>query len=123
MPLATRTSPTPVLRDAAGVVHPPAGTDARIVCLVPSITELLCDLGLASQLIGRTGFCIHPWDTVRTIPKLGATKDVKLERIRERRAASAPAPAARTSSSDTTTSASSWSCGATRATSGGARTT
>jgi ABC-type Fe3+-hydroxamate transport system substrate-binding protein len=55
----------------------------RIVSLVPSITELICDLGLAPQLVGRTGFCIHPWETVRRIPKVGGTKDVKLERVRE----------------------------------------
>jgi ABC-type Fe3+-hydroxamate transport system substrate-binding protein len=71
------------LVDAAGTVHQPAGDEARIVCLVPSITELICDLGLAQQLVGRTGFCIHPWDVVRTIPKVGGTKDVKLDRIRE----------------------------------------
>jgi ABC-type Fe3+-hydroxamate transport system substrate-binding protein len=57
--------------------------EARIVCLVPSITELLCDLGLSGQLVGRTGFCIHPWETVRTIPKVGGTKDLKFDRIRE----------------------------------------
>src|ERR1700728_3584168 len=56
---------------------------ARIVCLVPSITELICDLGLSDQLVGRTGFCIHPWETVRQIPKVGGTKDLKRERIRE----------------------------------------
>jgi ABC-type Fe3+-hydroxamate transport system substrate-binding protein len=56
---------------------------ARIVCLVPSITELLCDLGLSEQLVGRTGFCIHPWETVKSIPKVGGTKDLKFERIRE----------------------------------------
>ena len=39
--------------------------EPRIVCLVPSITELICDLDLAPQLVGRTGFCIHPWETVR----------------------------------------------------------
>jgi hypothetical protein len=55
----------------------------RIVCLVPSITELLCDLGLAEQVVGRTGFCIHPWETVREIPKVGGTKDVLMDRIRE----------------------------------------
>jgi ABC-type Fe3+-hydroxamate transport system substrate-binding protein len=55
---------------------------ARIVCLVPSITELLCDLGLAEELVGRTGFCIHPWETVRTIPKVGGTKDVDVEKVR-----------------------------------------
>jgi ABC-type Fe3+-hydroxamate transport system substrate-binding protein len=57
--------------------------EPRIVSLVPSITELLCDLGLSGQLVGRTGFCIHPWETVRQVPKVGGTKDVKLERIRE----------------------------------------
>jgi ABC-type Fe3+-hydroxamate transport system substrate-binding protein len=51
--------------------------------LVPSITELLCALGLARQLVGRTGFCIHPREVVRSIPKVGGTKDVKLDRIRE----------------------------------------
>jgi ABC-type Fe3+-hydroxamate transport system substrate-binding protein len=55
----------------------------RIVCLVPSITELLCDLGLSEQLVGRTGFCIHPWETVRKIPKVGGTKDLKFDKIRE----------------------------------------
>jgi ABC-type Fe3+-hydroxamate transport system substrate-binding protein len=54
----------------------------RIVCLVPSITELLCDLGLSEQLVGRTGFCVHPWETVRKIPKVGGTKDLKFDRIR-----------------------------------------
>jgi hypothetical protein len=57
--------------------------EPRIVCLVPSITELLCDLGLSEQLVGRTGFCVHPWETVRTIPKVGGTKDLKFDRIRE----------------------------------------
>lgn len=55
----------------------------RIVSLVPSITELICDLGLERQLVGRTGFCIHPRAVLRRIPKVGGTKDVKLEKIRE----------------------------------------
>ena len=71
------------LVDAVGTEHPVAGSDARIVSLVPSVTELLCDLGLASQLVGRTGFCIHPREVVRSIPKVGGTKDVNVDRIRE----------------------------------------
>ena len=55
----------------------------RIVSLVPSITELLCDLDLSEQVVGRTGFCIHPWETVKTIPKVGGTKDLKFDQIRE----------------------------------------
>jgi len=73
--------PSHALVDAAGTVHERAGRDARIVCLVPSITELLCDLGLAEQLVGRTGFCVHPWETVRRIPKVGGTKDVKVDAL------------------------------------------
>jgi ABC-type Fe3+-hydroxamate transport system substrate-binding protein len=70
----------PFLTDALGRTHAPA-PEARIVCLVPSITELLCDLGLGSQLVGRTGFCIHPEQTVAAIPKVGGTKDVNIEKI------------------------------------------
>jgi ABC-type Fe3+-hydroxamate transport system substrate-binding protein len=54
----------------------------RIVSLVPSLTELVCALGLAGQLVGRTGFCVHPKDVVRSIPKVGGTKTVKLDAIR-----------------------------------------
>jgi ABC-type Fe3+-hydroxamate transport system substrate-binding protein len=68
--------------DILGTQHA-ATPNARIVSLVPSITELLCDLGLAPQLVGRTGFCIHPADTVRAIPKVGGTKDVNIEKIRK----------------------------------------
>ncbi len=71
-----------LLPDALGTVHPRA-RDARIVSLVPSLTELVCDLGLAPNLIGRTGFCIHPSDTVRAIAKVGGTKDVNIEKIRK----------------------------------------
>ena len=68
--------------DALGTAHAPA-PNARIVSLVPSITELLIDLGLSAQLVGRTGFCIHPADVVRTIPKVGGTKDVNIDKIRK----------------------------------------
>jgi ABC-type Fe3+-hydroxamate transport system substrate-binding protein len=54
----------------------------RIVSLVPSLTELVCELGLAGYLVGRTGFCIHPEEVVRAIPKVGGTKSVNLEKIR-----------------------------------------
>lgn len=70
------------LVDAAGTRHVPASRSPRIVSLVPSITELLCDLGLAGVLAGRTGFCIHPRETIRGIPKVGGTKDVDLDKVR-----------------------------------------
>jgi ABC-type Fe3+-hydroxamate transport system substrate-binding protein len=55
----------------------------RIVSLVPSITELLVDLGLSAYLVGRTGFCIHPELIVKNVPKVGGTKDVNLAKIKK----------------------------------------
>jgi len=43
----------------------------------------VCELGLAGELVGRTGFCIHPKDVVRAIAKVGGTKSANLKKIRE----------------------------------------
>jgi ABC-type Fe3+-hydroxamate transport system substrate-binding protein len=32
--------------------------------------------------VGRTGFCIHPKETLRRIPKVGGTKSVNLEKVK-----------------------------------------
>lgn len=69
--------------DAIGRVHARARTDARIVCLVPSVTELLFELGAGDRLVGRTGFCIHPKQQIRTVPKVGGTKTVNVDAIRQ----------------------------------------
>jgi len=55
---------------------------ARIASLVPSLTELVVALGLARCLVARTGFCIHPAQALREVPKVGGTKDVNLARLR-----------------------------------------
>lgn len=68
--------------DASGTCHAPADGAARIVSLVPSLTELLFALGLGPQVVGRTGFCTAPADAVRDLPKVGGTKDVNLDRLR-----------------------------------------
>ncbi len=58
-------------------------TPPRIASLVPSLTELLFALGLGPHVVARTGFCIHPADAVRAVPKVGGTKDVNLGRLME----------------------------------------
>jgi len=68
--------------DAIGRAHALARADARIVSLVPSLTELLFELGVGDRLVGRTGFCIHPKDRIKTVPKVGGTKSVDIEAIR-----------------------------------------
>ncbi len=54
----------------------------RIVSLVPSQTELLADLGLDTEVVGLTRFCIHPdgWKQTKTI--IGGTKNVTIDRVR-----------------------------------------
>jgi ABC-type Fe3+-hydroxamate transport system substrate-binding protein len=54
----------------------------RIASLVPSLTELVVALGLGEHLVARTGFCIHPAQAVRDVPKVGGTKDVNLAKLR-----------------------------------------
>ena len=68
--------------DAVGSKHERADGAARIVSLVPSVTELICDLGLGEQLVGRTGFCVHPRAALKSVPKVGGTKDVDLAKVR-----------------------------------------
>jgi len=70
------------LLDALGVRHPPAADDARIVSLVPSITELLFELGLASQVVGRTTFCVHPEHALARVPRVGGTKKPRIDKLR-----------------------------------------
>ncbi len=55
----------------------------RIVSLVPSITELVVDLGLKKELVGITKFCVHPIQLKQFKTIVGGTKDVHLEKIRD----------------------------------------
>ncbi len=55
----------------------------RIISLVPSLTELLFDLGLEEQIIGRTRFCVHPKPQIEDVKIIGGTKNPKLETIIE----------------------------------------
>ena len=75
------TPPSTPLIDAAGAEHRPAGPEARILSLVPSLTELLFALGLGPRVVGRTRFCVLPQDRVAAVEAVGGTKTVKMEKI------------------------------------------
>lgn len=53
----------------------------KIVSLVPSQTELLCDLGLQDSLVGITKFCVHPTNLRTQKVIVGGTKQVNFEKI------------------------------------------
>lgn len=54
----------------------------RIISLVPSQTQLLADLGLEEQVVGLTRFCVHPKSWHDSKPRVGGTKDVRIDRIK-----------------------------------------
>ena len=68
------------IADATGRHHAPA-PEARILSLVPSLTETLVALGLGPQIVGRTGYCIHPRKTVKAIKSVGGTKRVNWRKV------------------------------------------
>jgi len=53
----------------------------RIISLVPSITELLYDLGLGDRVVGRTKFCIFPENGFPNATIIGGTKNIHLDKI------------------------------------------
>lgn len=55
----------------------------RIISIVPSQSELLFELGLDAEVIGITKFCIHPIAKFAERTKVGGTKTLNIERIRQ----------------------------------------
>ena len=55
----------------------------RIISLVPSQTELLYDLGLETETAAITKFCIHPTTWFSEKEKVGGTKTVDLQKIKQ----------------------------------------
>ena len=58
-------------------------TPKSIVSLVPSLTELICDLGLKTWLVGVTKFCVHPKSIREEAVIVGGTKQVHFNKIQD----------------------------------------
>lgn len=76
-PVEASSTPAATPLSAPGTAGP-----QRIVSLVPSLTELVAQWGLADRLVGRTRFCIEPRWIRATVPAVGGTKDPDLEALR-----------------------------------------
>lgn len=48
---------------------------------MPSLTELLFDLGLGDRVTGRTRFCVHPMEKVSEVEIVGGTKNPRINKI------------------------------------------
>jgi ABC-type Fe3+-hydroxamate transport system substrate-binding protein len=73
----------PVFIDQIGQAISLKKTPQRIISLVPSQTELLYDLGLRDEVTGITKFCIHPDEWFRNKTRVGGTKQLKTELIKQ----------------------------------------
>lgn len=74
-----RRSFTDMMGRVVEINYPPK----RIVSVVPSQTELLFDLGLEKEVVGITKFCVHPEEWFRNKTRIGGTKQLHLDKIRE----------------------------------------
>lgn len=73
--------PRKVYTDQTGREVGLTSTSSRIVSLVPSLTELLCWLGLEEGLVGVTKFCTHPINIRKSAVVVGGTKQVHIDRV------------------------------------------
>jgi ABC-type Fe3+-hydroxamate transport system substrate-binding protein len=53
----------------------------RIVSLVPSTTQSVCELGAATRLVGCTRYCTEPAGALRDVRRVGGTKNPDREAI------------------------------------------
>ncbi len=56
-------------------------TPRRIVSLVPSTTESVCEFGIADRLVGCTRYCTEPEASLAGLPRIGGTKNPDRESI------------------------------------------
>lgn len=68
------------IQDDRGMSHQWREPPARIVSLLPSLTETLCDMGACGRLVGVDRYSNHP-ASVQALPHLGGLDDVSVERV------------------------------------------
>ncbi|MBS18375.1 MAG: cobalamin-binding protein [Crocinitomicaceae bacterium] len=77
--------PTPHNRETYRTCHAAKVADylraMRVVSLVPSWTEFLHDL--QAEVVGQTKFCVRPDTAYRSLPRVGGTKTVYVDRVVE----------------------------------------
>jgi ABC-type Fe3+-hydroxamate transport system substrate-binding protein len=70
------------IKDQLGEIIVLEQAPKRIISLVPSITELLHELGLDQETVGITKFCIHPNTWHQTKTRVGGTKQVDFKIVK-----------------------------------------
>jgi ABC-type Fe3+-hydroxamate transport system substrate-binding protein len=73
----------PVYIDQTGRKISLEGIPQKIVSVVPSQTELLFVLGLNKEVIAITKFCVHPDKWFRSKTRVGGTKQLEIDLIKQ----------------------------------------
>ncbi len=66
--------------DSFGCVTDIDSVPQKVVSLSPNITEIVCELGLIDNLVGRTDYCDYP-EEVSNIDSIGGIIDPNIEKI------------------------------------------
>jgi iron complex transport system substrate-binding protein len=77
---ALAAGPAPDLKDDRGLAIAFAVPPQRIVSLLPSLTEAVCELGGCGRLVGVDRYSNFP-ASLRDLPKLGGIEDANVEQI------------------------------------------
>ncbi len=73
----------PLFTDQTGRTISLHSSPRRIISVVPSQTELLHYLGMEQEVIGITKFCVHPQQWFRSKTRIGGTKHLSIDKIRQ----------------------------------------
>lgn len=68
------------VQDDRGITHEWAVPPARMVTLLPSLSETVCALGQCQRLVGVDRYANYP-DSVKALPKVGGGMDPSIEAI------------------------------------------
>lgn len=71
------------VRDRIGRLHAFAEPPLRVISLVPSLTETLFELGAGESVAAVTDYCLYPEAALASLPRIGGTKNPRIEAIRE----------------------------------------
>ena len=81
VPGTAAADPTPIsITDDRGVTVAFTQPPQRIVTLLPSLTETVCELGACGRVVGTDRFSNWP-QSVQAVPKLGGLDDAQVERL------------------------------------------